>query len=222
MVSIARIVKEVIEEDTTMQDAIARDYANLSAIARLVKSKVEKKIGKEVKHEAILTALRRIKIGETRDIGEGVRKIIAKSTIDVKTDVAKLSLEKSRSVEQKTRKALSLFSEGFIQFSESASAITLIYDQRIKDKVLSLFNKDEILEDEVNLAAIIVRSPKEIVITPGCIATFFSELARRRINVEDTTSCYTDTIMVVKMEDAAKAFNALTELISRMRKARKS
>jgi aspartokinase len=220
LVSIARVVKEVIEEDIAMQDAIARDYANLSGIARIIKGEVEKRLGSKVNYEAIVTALRRIKIEEKKGISEGVRKVVADSTIDVRTDVAKLSLEKNRSAEQKTRKVLAMFPEGFIQFSESASAITLIYDQRIRDKILPSFNENDILEDEVNLAAIVVRSPKEIARTPGCISAFFSELARRRINVEDTTSCYTDTIMVVKMEDAAKAFNALTELISRMRKVK--
>jgi len=32
--------------------------------------------------------------------------------------------------------------------------------------------------------------------------------------VEDTVSCYTDTILVVSMKDASRAFEALTELVS--------
>ena len=36
--------------------------------------------------------------------------------------------------------------------------------------------------------------------------------------MEDTVSCYTDTIILVKMTDVGKAFNALTELISSSRK----
>ncbi|MDA4120728.1 MAG: hypothetical protein OK413_01290, partial [Thaumarchaeota archaeon] len=56
--------------------------------------------------------------------------------------------------------------------------------------------------------------PREIITTPGCISSFYNQLSRRRVNVEDTVSCYTDTIMVVDMKDASRAFEAMTELIS--------
>jgi hypothetical protein len=36
--------------------------------------------------------------------------------------------------------------------------------------------------------------------------------------MEDTVSCHTDTIMVVKVKDAGRAFVALTELIDEERK----
>jgi len=63
-----------------------------------------------------------------------------------------------------------------------------------------------------------VQSPEEIIKTPGCALVFYNQLARRRINIEDTVSCYTDTIIIVKMEDVARAFNALTDLIAESRK----
>jgi aspartokinase len=81
-----------------------------------------------------------------------------------------------------------------------------------------VFN-DDLLEVESNLAAIIVQSPEEIIKTPGCALIFFNQLARRHVNIEDTISCYTDTIMLVNMNDVAKAFNALTELITESRKS---
>ena len=58
----------------------------------------------------------------------------------------------------------------------------------------------------------------KIIKTPGCAIAFYNQLARRHINIEDTVSCYTDTIILVKMTDVGKAFNALTELISSSRK----
>lgn len=218
MVNVSKAVEDILREDVLMQDCIAKGYANLSAIARTIKREVEEKVGKDVKHDAIVSSLRRIKVKVKESVEKNVKEVIAKSTIDVRTDVAKISLERNRFAEQASRKALSIFPEGFIQFSESTSAITLIYDERIRKDVLKLFDRCEILEDVKGLAAIVVRSPKEITITPGCISAFYSELARKRINVEDTTSCYTDTIMVVKMADVSKAFNSLTELISSMRR----
>jgi hypothetical protein len=38
------------------------------------------------------------------------------------------------------------------------------------------------------------------------------------VNIEDTVSCHTDTIIVVKMREVGKAFTALTDLITEERK----
>ena len=38
------------------------------------------------------------------------------------------------------------------------------------------------------------------------------------MNIEDTVSCHTDTIIVVKMKEVGKAFTALTDLITEERK----
>jgi aspartokinase len=81
-----------------------------------------------------------------------------------------------------------------------------------------MFSNYEILEIEEDLAAIMVHSPEEIIKTPGCAIALYSQLAYRHINIEDTISCYTDTIVLVKMSDVGKAFNALTDLISNSRK----
>jgi aspartokinase len=108
--------------------------------------------------------------------------------------------------------------DSFISVSEGIKSVTMIFDDIILEKMKTLFN-EHILEYEDDLAAIIVESPEEIIKTPGCALVFYNQLARRRINIEDTISCYTDTIIVVKMDDVARAFNALTELIVENRNA---
>jgi len=48
--------------------------------------------------------------------------------------------------------------------------------------------------------------------------TFYNAVSRRHINIEETMSCFTDTIIVLSMEDVSKALAALTDLISEARK----
>jgi aspartokinase len=109
----------------------------------------------------------------------------------------------------------------FISISESIMSITLVFDDLLLQDVKVMFAYDDILEIENGLAAIIVHSPEDIIKTPGCAIAFYNQLARRHINIEDTVSCYTDTIVLVKMEQVGKAFNALTDLISNSRKIAK-
>jgi aspartokinase len=216
--SITSAVKEVITNDLSFQDSLQRDYCNISALARLIKSQIDTMLGgRNSSIESIVTALKRSR----RDYNvseKPIASILARSTISVRTDVAKLSAAKSRKTIEKVAKAMIQNVGNFISVSESIMSITLVFDDVLLDDVKAMFAHDDILEIEDELAAIIVHSPEEIIKTPGCAIAFYNQLARRHINIEDTVSCYTDTIMLVKMEQVGKAFNALTDLISNSRK----
>ncbi len=215
--SIAKIVRDIIDEDLTIQDALQRGYANVSAISRAIKPRVEESLGKRVRPETIITSLKRVRPSYTEQ-SEGITNVIAKSTINVRTDVSKLSLEKNKKNVDIVAKMMSSKQEGFLQVSEGLSSITIIYDQMMRKEMLKTFDKGQILEDTPNLAAITVHSPEEVVVTPGCAVQFLSQVSRRRINIEDIVGCYTDTVIVVKNEEVGKAFAALTDLIAEARR----
>lgn len=216
--SITNAVKEVVNNDLSFQDSLQRGYCNISALARIIKPKIDLMLsGKNTSIESIVTALKRSR----RDYNvpeRPIASILAASTISVKTDVAKVSAEKSKKTIEKVAKAMTQNVGNFISVSESIMSITLVFDDVLLEDVKAMFAHDDILEIEDDLAAIIVHSPEEIIKTPGCAIAFYNQLARRHINIEDTVSCYTDTIVLVKMEQVGKAFNTLTDLISNSRK----
>jgi aspartokinase len=215
--SITRSVKAIVDNDLAFQDALQRGYVNYSAMARMIKPSISAILGRDVSIDSIVTALKRIRSSYITP-SKGISSIIAGSKVNVRTDVAKVSIVKSRSTIEKISIPLREYYDSFISVSEGIKSVTMIFDDIILEKMKTLFN-EHILEYEDDLAAIIVESPEEIIKTPGCALVFYNQLARRRINIEDTISCYTDTIIVVKMDDVARAFNALTELIVENRNA---
>ncbi len=217
--TISRAVKEVVDGDISIQDSLQRGYGNVSAIARLIAPKVEAAVGHEVNTESLITSIKRIR-GDYKQPSAQVSRIIAESVVNVRTDIAKVSVEKTKRALETVRRLLATHQEGFLQVSESISAITLIIDQRLLENVIAPFREEDILEKETNLAAIIMHSPKEIIKTPGCAVAFYNQVSRRHVNIEDTVSCYTDTIIAVRMADINQAFTALTDLISDARKRR--
>ncbi len=219
-VSVARAVKDEVGSDLSIQDAIARDYLNLSALARMLVPKVAARTGKKAKdvnEVGIATALKRLQ-GTYSVASPRVSRVIARSAVSVRTHVSSLSVEKTKRTVQTVSTLLSTYPNDFIQVSESLSSITLIFDQRLLSRVKRSLAGAELLEEGEERAAITVHSPEEISTTPGCISTFYNQLSRRKVNVEDTVSCYTDTIMVVDMKDASRAFEALTELVGEEQK----
>jgi aspartokinase len=212
---VSRAVRDEVGSDLSIQDALVRDYVNLSALARMLVPKVAGRTGRKVKDVSevgIATALKRLR-GSYSVSSPRVSRVIARSVVNVRTHVSRLSVEKTKRTVQTVSALLSTYHDDFIQVSESLSSITLIFDQRLHGRVKRSLAGAEILEEGQEGAAITVRSPREIINTPGCISAFYNQLSRRRVNVEDTVSCYTDTIMVVDMKEASRAFEALTELV---------
>jgi aspartokinase len=211
-VSVTRAVRDEVNFDFSVQDAIARDYVNLSALARVLVPRVAARTGKRARQASVVTALKRLR-GAYSPASRQVGKVIAGSIVNVRTHVSRLSVEKTKKTLQIVGSLLATYQEDFIQVSESLSSITLIFDQRLHKTVKRAVSGVEILEEGEDCAAITVQSPEEIISTPGCISSFYGQLSRRHVNVEDTVSCYTDTILVVAVKDAGRAFEALTELV---------
>jgi len=209
-------VKGVIDNDLSLQDALSRKYGNYTAIARLIKPKVEKDLGRKVNFDSLVTSVKRIKPRFQLAEG-GIESVIGRSVVNVRTDVAKLNLDKSKRALESVRNILATYQEEFLQVSESYSAITMIFDQKLLEEIHRKFNDDDVLDEQSDLAAIIVHSPKEIVRTPGVVLAIYTKIAENHVNIEDTVSCFTDTIVVIRMDDVARTFSSLTDLISESR-----
>lgn len=211
--SIAQVIRHLIDVDIPLQDSLQRGYANLSAMARFLRPTVERLVGDKVSLDTIVTTLKRLR-GAYTTIPFSVAYVIAKSTVNVRTDVARLSLKRSAKLLKVSRNMVSRYQKGFVQVLEGLSTITLVYDSSLHEKIVSNFLSKDIIYENANMAAIIVKSPKEISSTPGCIATILQQISRRGINVDEIISCYTDTIIVIEPNDVGRAFESLTELIT--------
>jgi predicted amino acid-binding ACT domain protein len=128
-----------------------------------------------------------------------------------------LNLDKSKRALESARNVMATYQEEFLQVSESNSAITMIFDQKLLEEIHKKFNDDDVLDEQSDLAAIIVHSPTEIVRTPGVVLAIYTKIAENHVNVEDTVSCFTDTIIVIRMDEVARTFSSLTDLISECR-----
>ncbi|MCW4034321.1 MAG: hypothetical protein NWF03_03040 [Candidatus Bathyarchaeota archaeon] len=215
--SISKTVQKLIDEDLSLQDALQRDYANYSAIARMLIPKIKETGDSEVNLESVITSVKRAKTNYTILQGK-ITKVVAGSDLNIRTDMAKVSVEKTKKTQEKIRKALATFSGEFLQVIEGNTIVTIISDLNSFDKISSIFTKKDVIDQKQDLATIIIRSPDEITSTPGCVQAFYNAVSRRHINIEETMSCYTETIIVLAMDNVSKAFAALTDLITEARR----
>jgi hypothetical protein len=215
--SISKTVQNLIDEDLSLQDALQRDYGNYSAIARMLMPKVKEAVNSDVNLESVITSVKRAKANYTILQGK-ITRVVAGSVLTIRTDMAKVSVDKTKQTLEKIRKSLATFSGEFLQVIEGNSVVTLISDLYSFHKINGIFDKDDVIDQKQSLATVIIRSPDDITSTPGCVQAFYNAVSRRHINIEETMSCYTETIIVLAMEDVSKAFAALTELITEARR----
>jgi len=215
--SISKTVQNLIDEDLSLQDALQRDYGNYSAIARMLMPKVKEAVNSDVNLESVITSVKRAKANYTILQGK-ITRVVAGSVLTIRTDMAKVSVDKTRKSLEKIRKSLATFSGEFLQVIEGNTVVTLISDLNSFNKINGIFDKTDVIDQKQNLATVIIRSPDDITSTPGCVQAFYNAVSRRHINIEETMSCYTETIIVLAMEDVSKAFAALTELITEARR----
>ena len=214
--SISKTVQNLIDEDLSLQDALQRDYANHSAIARILLPKIQETVDSDVNMESVITSVKRAKTNYNIQEGK-ITQVVAGSDLNIRTDMAKVSVHKTKETMEKLRKALATFQGEFLQIIEGNTIITLISDFNSFKEITSIFSQNQIIDQKQNLATIIIRSPDEITYTSGCVQAFYNALSRRHINIEETMSCYTETIIVLAMENVSKAFAALTDLITNAR-----
>jgi len=215
--SISKTVQNLIDEDLSLQDALQRDYGNYSAIARMLMPKVKEAVNSDVNLESVITSVKRAKANYTILQGK-ITRVVAGSVLTIRTDMAKVSVDKTKKSLEKIRKSLATFSGEFLQVIEGNSVVTLISDLYSFHKINGIFDKDDVIDQKQSLATVIIRSPDDITSTPGCVQAFYNAVSRRHINIEETMSCYTETIIVLAMEDVSKAFAALTDLITEARR----
>jgi len=218
-ISISKVVQELIDADISLQCALEEGYGNYSAIARMLKSSVEEILKRKVKLESVITAVKRASTTYKSIRNKNITDVIAESIIYLRTDIAKISIEKTKRNLETIKKILEESErEEYIQIMEGMNIITLIFDQKLIDKISSEFPLENILEKKRDLAAIIITSPRKIIETPGCIIPFYNAISRRHVNIEETLSCSTETILVLHLKDAGKALTVLTDLISEARR----
>jgi hypothetical protein len=215
--SISKTVQNIIDEDLSLQDALQRDYANYSAIARMIIPKIKETVNDDVNLESVITSVKRAKTNYTILQGK-ITNVVAGSDLNIRTDMGKVSVEKTKETQEKIRKSLTTFQGDFLQIIEGNTIVTLISDLNSFNKISSIFPSKDVIDKKQSLATIIIRSPDEITATPGCVQAFYNAISRRHINIEETMSCYTETIIVLAMEDVSKAFAALTDLITQARR----
>lgn len=208
--SIASRITDALDADVHYAKSIELGIANLSAISQQLSEKF--RCSPAAAKIAVARWARR-KAAESQAITDRTRRVLSRSTIYLQDGVGVLVLENNQPA---LRSVFSLEDERILSIVISAKSITLIGPPdslKAVDKKLGA----HVLKRLDGLCLLQLSSSDEIENVPGVYAAVLDSLARRGINVLETSSCYTDTNVVVRRSDAVKAFEALEDACGKAR-----
>ncbi len=188
--SIAERVFDYIDEEPYIQICLKQDLINFSSLARQIQIKLEIK-----NFDAIVVAIRRYqeKQKPVQAYTQKIKEVLMKSKMEIRTGINIYLVKKV--TEQTLNSNYTHVIRGFDYF-------LVITDMKINDAI----KKNE------NMTEIRIKSPPEIEEVPGIVYTLTQALFERNINIAETYSCYTDTILIIDKNDLLKTVTCLNKL----------
>jgi hypothetical protein len=209
--SVAEAVRSYIDARPVVRDALAMGIVNLSALTRSIRD--ETGLGTE---EAVLVACRRYKPRHAQaDYQAGIRRILDKSKLEVRTRIATLTLRPSWKLFSRLEKAIGSMQgrNTPIHVLHGSESITIITDEALMAEMKDTLGTDDLVKESDGLVELNIRSPDSIEDVPGVLAFLASTMASRGINFIEVVSCYKDNIFIIEESDLFQAFETLNGLI---------
>ncbi|MEA3514246.1 MAG: hypothetical protein U9R34_02120 [Nanoarchaeota archaeon] len=205
MPTTTEITEEYIRKHPSIQDCLKKGIINYSSLARRIAEDTE--ITKKSSIEAILIAARRyaVKIKNEKINEDAIIRLLKNAELDVKTRSVVVVIDKDIypdsliDLEKDAKK-----NRDFIHIIEGVKTITILTTERYLNKIKQKFSRS-IIKEYSNLATLIIKTSHDIEAISGVMSYLYSLLGNRGINIIETMSCWTDTILVIDEKDVPSA-----------------
>jgi len=216
MVTISHIVNKLVDERIYLHEALSHGIASYGSVAKHLKPEIEKEVGREVEHFAIVTALRRYAEKLTTRFNE-VKFDANFSEVNLKTNIIDINVLKTQDLFDKLKKFYDLinFEKGdILHVIYGRTHVAIVTNERYKEKILSLLQNQKIKKIEEDLVELSFTVGKERIEEPGVLFKLTRSLAWENINVIEIISVDLEVTFIINKKDANKAYNALERLIT--------
>jgi hypothetical protein len=209
MPTTTELTEKYLEEHPCIKDCLKHGIINYSKLSRKIANEID--IEKKTSLEAILISCRRYeaKLKNEKILEDKILDILKRSELEIKNKIVTAIIDKKGYVENliEIEKRIRRTADVFYAI-EGTRVFTLIISEKYLEDLQTLFDKN-MIKISKNLAMITIKSPKDLENTPGVIAYISSIFSGHGINIVETMSCWTDTILVISENDIATVMNFL-------------
>lgn len=214
MVTISHVVQDILNKQVFLQEAINHGIVSYNKLAENIKPEIEKELGKKVKHNAVVMALRRYT--------EKLEKKQTKPSLNyfretlLKTDVCYIIVEESFTALDKIQSLynkIELKHGKIFNIVHGNYEVGIITNQSYKEEILKGLSEENILRIVEDLVVISLMYSRDYLFTPGVLYNVLRFLAWENINVLSITITPQELNLVVSREDAMRCYNSLEKFV---------
>jgi len=209
--SIARRVREYLDGQPVLADALRLGIANHSAVARRISDALDLS-----QTEAVIAACRRYPRGRGESArAAGIQRVLRKSRIETRTKVATVTVSQGIDILQRLGDVVEelLDENSLCRLIQVSRGTVIIVDEDSVPRLTRALRESQVVRVRKNLVEVAVASPESIEETPGLLTLLTGVLSAQSINIVEALSCYTDTIFLLERDDLNAAIAVLTKTL---------
>ena len=215
MVTISHVVQDILNKHVFFQEALNQGIISYNKLADNIKPEIEDILGREIKFNAIVMALRRY----SEKLGKNQHKFSLNYFHEtlLKTDVCYILIEESPTALNNIQSIYDkmVIKQGKIfNIVHGNYEIGIITNELNKNKILNELAQENILRIVENLVVISLKYSKDYLFTPGIIYNVLRFFAWENINVISMTVTPQELNFVVGRKDAMKTYDTLEKLVN--------
>lgn len=216
MSTISKVTEEIINRSPFLREAMTENLINISALARKIKTEVEKGTGKETKEGAIVMAIKRMTPGVYHRLDLKIKNVIGGiGDFLVRSDLIDFTFENSETLRECQRQLIQQIStdkDSFFTLCKGITETTYILNSKYEDDIQQTFVNERMKGHNVNLSSITVKLPDTNTETYGVYYYIMKHLAWEGINIEQVVSTANEFTAIVNSNDIDNAFKILMQL----------
>jgi aspartokinase len=209
MANTTQLTEQYLDQHPYVKDCLKKGIINYSRLSRIIAKELS--IEKKTSMEAILIACRRYALKIKKDASHETKilSLLTKSQIEIKNRIVTVIIDKKvftenlLDIEKKIRAKADMF-----YAIEGASAFTIIVSEKYLDEIKEVFKRN-IIKVTKDLALITLKSDEDLEDVPGVVSFIYSLFSENGINIVETMSCWTDTIVLIKENDISNVMKFL-------------
>ena len=208
MISIQQALKEIISDSPFLEDGIYNWYINYSSFAEFIRPRIEQITKKKV-------TISSIKMWLTK-YSKNAQKIVKYKKFDsgdfyVKKEIEIIYLNKNLETIELIKNIFetNFSKENYLAIISWGREISVIYDEKIKEKINSKISKNIIRKKIENLSLIWMYFDEDNINQNWLIYTLTKKLNFNNINLLELVSNFTEVAFLVQKKDLKKSLEVL-------------
>jgi len=222
MVTISHIIRDVLDRHVLLQEAFSQNIVSYNKLANILKPEIEEELGRSVKHNAIVMALRR---NSEKLVDPTLRPSFSYSIETIRTDIFYIVMEESPRLLNKIAELYSVIDfkkGGLLNIIQGNCEVAIITNNKYRDKLLDIFGEENILETIEDLVSISLTYSKNFLLTPGIIYDITRYITWENINIIDIILTKTELNLIVGRKDLMKCYKTLGRFSEKTGKAKEN